>query len=158
MAKPTAKELRAKASGKKKIYFETKRETGEDGKKYSTPERKVAKTLEKTGLAKTRPQTKKESKSELASYEESYTKGAEKGRSTATTKNVNVDAYNTLGQLADAKNLTGKARDKAIKSALKVVAQRMQSDRNRTANRAEAIEKREKKKTTKSNKTKLIGG
>ena len=73
-------------------------------------------------------------------------------------KQVPNDAYDTLAKLADAQNLTGQAREKAISGAFKVVSQRMQSDRNRTANRAESIEKRAAAKKTKSNKSKLIGG
>ena len=51
------------------------------------------------------------------------------------------------------------ARDRAISSAFKVVSSRMQSDRNRTASRAEASEKRNAKGTKNvSNTQKLIGG
>lgn len=75
------------------------------------------------------------------------------------TKQVSSDAFDTLARLADAQNLKGQAREKAIKSALKVVSQRMQSDRNRTASRAEASEKRNTKGTKNvSNTQKLIGG
>ena len=69
------------------------------------------------------------------------------------------DAYDTLAKLADSNGLKGKARDTAIASAFKVVAMRMQSDRNRTASRAEASEKRNAKGTKNvSNTQKLIGG
>jgi hypothetical protein len=75
------------------------------------------------------------------------------------TRQVSSDAYDTLAKLADAQNLKGQARDRAIKDALKVVSQRMQSDRNRTASRAEASEKRNAKGTKNvSNTQKLIGG
>jgi len=75
------------------------------------------------------------------------------------TRQVPSDAYDTLGRLADAKNLKGQAREKAINSAFKVVSSRMQSDRNRTASRVEASEKRNAKGTKNvSNTQKLIGG
>ena len=75
------------------------------------------------------------------------------------TRQVPSDAYDTLGKLADAQNLKGQAREKAISSAFKVVAMRMQSDRNRTASRVEASEKRNAKGTKNvSNTQKLIGG
>jgi len=81
------------------------------------------------------------------------------GLTRMTTKRVPSDAYDTLERLADAQNLTGKAKEKAIASAFKVVSSRMQSDRNRTANRAEASEKRNAKGTKNvSNTSKLIGG
>jgi hypothetical protein len=154
----SAKEVRAKASGKTAITFVTKKEKGEDGRMYSTSERDKSLMLKAAGKAVIKPQTKKENAANAAKYEAPYTKGAEKGISTAKTKTVNSDAYDTLGRLADNNNLKGKARDKAIKSALKVVAQRMQSDRNRTATRAESVEKRAAAKKAKSNKSKLIGG
>ena len=75
------------------------------------------------------------------------------------TRQVPSDAYDTLGKLADAQNLKGQAREKAISSAFKVVAMRMQSDRNRTASRAEASEKRNAKGTKNvTNTQRLIGG
>jgi hypothetical protein len=81
------------------------------------------------------------------------------GQTHMTTKRVPSDAYDTLAKLADAQNLTGQARDRAISSAFKVVSSRMQSDRNRTASRAEASEKRNAKGTKNvSNTRKLISG
>ena len=81
------------------------------------------------------------------------------GLTRMTTKRVPSDAYDTLAKLADSNGLKGKARDTAIASAFKVVAMRMQSDRNRTASRAEASEKRNAKGTKNvSNTQKLIGG
>jgi hypothetical protein len=75
------------------------------------------------------------------------------------TRQVPSDAYDTLGRLADAQNLKGQAREKAINSAFKVVSSRMQSDRNRTASRVEASAKRNAKGTKNvSNTQKLIGG
>ena len=154
----SAKEVRASASGKTTSTFVAKKEKGEDGRMYSTAERDKARALKTAGKGTIKPQTAKESKRYLAGFEQEYTKGAEKGMATGKSKTVNSDAYDTLGRLADNNNLKGQARDKAIKSALKVVAQRMQSDRNRTANRAESVEKRAAAKKTKSNKSKLIGG
>lgn len=154
----SAKEARAKASGKTTSTFVAKKEKGEDGRMYSTPERDKARTLKAAGKGTIKPQTAKESKRYLAGFEGEYTKGAEKGMATGRSKIVNSDAYDTLARLADNNNLKGKARDKAIKSALKVVSQRMQSDRNRTATRAEAVEKRSAANKAKSNKSKLIGG
>jgi len=155
----SAKEVRAGASGKVKTPFVTKKERSvETGEIYSSEERTKARMLKSLGKAVNKPQTKKESASESAKYEGYYTKGDEKGMSTSTSKRVTLDAYDTLGRLADNNNLKGKARDKAIKSALKVVSQRMQSDRNRTATRAEAVEKRSAMNKAKSNKSKLIGG
>jgi hypothetical protein len=154
----SAKEVRAKASGKTTSTFLAKKEKGEDGRMYSTAERDKARTLKAAGKGTIKPQTVKESKRYLAEFEDYYTKGAEKGIATGKSKTVNSDAYDTLARLADNNNLKGKARDKAIKSALKVVSQRMQSERNRTANRAESTEKRAAAKKTKSNTSKLIGG
>ena len=81
------------------------------------------------------------------------------GLTRMTTKRVPSDAYDTLAKLADSNGLTGKAKDKAIIGAFKVVAMRMQSDRNRTAYRAESSERRNAKGTKNvSNIKKLIGG
>ena len=155
----SAKEVRANASGKVKTPFPTKKERSvETGEIYSPEARTKARMLASLGRAVNKPQTKKESASESANYEREYTKGDEKGMSTSTSKKVTLDAYDTLGRLADNNNLKGKARDIAIKDALKVVEMRMQSDRNRTANRAESTEKRAAKKKAKSYNSKLIGG
>jgi hypothetical protein len=67
-----------------------------------------------------------------------------------TAKKVDIDAYDLLAKRAKAAGLKGKSAEAAISKALKTVSTRMSNDRNRTANRAEAIARREAKKRSKN--------
>ena len=66
-------------------------------------------------------------------------------------KKVDSDAYNVLAKRAKLAGLKGKSAEAAISKALKTVSTRMSNDRNRTANRAEAIARREAKKRKNTN-------
>jgi hypothetical protein len=68
-----------------------------------------------------------------------------------TAKKVDIDAYDLLAKRAKAAGLKGKSAEAAISKALKTVSTRMSNDRNRTANRAEAIARREAKKRKNTN-------
>jgi ElaB/YqjD/DUF883 family membrane-anchored ribosome-binding protein len=66
-------------------------------------------------------------------------------------KKVDSDAYNVLAKRAKLAGLKGKSAEAAISKALKTVSTRMSNDRNRTANRAESIARREAKKRKNTN-------
>jgi hypothetical protein len=68
-----------------------------------------------------------------------------------TAKKVDIDAYDLLAKQAKAAGLKGKAAEIAISNAIKRVSTRMSNDRNRTANRAEAIARREERKRRNTN-------
>ena len=139
--KEAAKKTRSKASGKveidtiKKVGFVKSLVQKPSDKKYS----RKAKVLNAvTGELKP------------TKYKQFYARGPVMVTK-ASVKTVDSDAYNLLAKRAKAAGLKGKSAEAAISKALKTVSTRMSNDRNRTANRAEAIARREAKKRKNTN-------
>jgi hypothetical protein len=138
--KEAAKKTRSKASGKveidtiKKVGFIKNLGQKPSDKKYS----RKAKILGKA--EKLEPTKAKQ-----------FYYGGDAMVTKASVKTVDSDAYNLLAKRAKAAGLKGKSAEAAISKALKTVSTRMSNDRNRTANRAEAIARRETKKRKNTN-------
>ena len=138
--KEAAKKTRSKASGKveidtiKKVGFVKNLGQKPSDKKYS----RKAKILDKA--EKLKPTKAKQ-----------FYYGGDAMVTKASVKTVDSDAYNLLAKRAKAAGLKGKSAEAAISKALKTVSTRMSNDRNRTANRAEAIARREAKKRKNTN-------
>ena len=138
--KEAAKKTRSKASGKveidtiKKVGFVKSLGQKPSDKKYS----RKAKVLGKA--EKLKPTKAKQ-----------FYYGGDAMVTKASVKTVDSDAYNLLAKRAKAAGLKGKSAEAAISKALKTVSTRMSNDRNRTANRAEAIARREAKKRKNTN-------
>jgi hypothetical protein len=138
--KEAAKKTRSKASGKveidtiKKVGFIKNLGQKPSDKKYS----RKAKILDKA--EKLKPTKAKQ-----------FYYGGDAMVTKASVKTVDSDAYNLLAKRAKAAGLKGKSAEAAISKALKTVSTRMSNDRNRTANRAEAIARREAKKRKNTN-------
>jgi hypothetical protein len=138
--KEAAKKTRSKASGKveidtiKKVGFIKNLGQRPSDKKYN----RKAKILGKA--EKLKPTKAKQ-----------FYYGGDAMVTKASVKTVDSDAYNLLAKRAKAAGLKGKSAEAAISKALKTVSTRMSNDRNRTANRAEAIARREAKKRKNTN-------
>ena len=132
-----AKKARDAASGTKKINVNKKQNLMQELNEEKMSPNRNFKVLSKAG---------KVSKitGEISSLGKPYNQKA-------TVKKVDADAYDMLSKLAKGKALKGAEAEKAIQKAYKVVASRMQNDRNRTASRAEFIVKRESNKRSNTN-------
>jgi hypothetical protein len=131
-----AKAARVKASGTKKINVRKQRSIVQELTSDKQPVGRNARVLSKAGKV-----IKVTAKQGMGGpYDEK-----------AKVKRVDLDAYDILAKRAKAAGLKGKSAEAAISKALKTVSTRMSNDRNRTANRAEAIARREAKKRKNTN-------
>jgi hypothetical protein len=155
-----AKDARNKASGSREVIFEKPRKPKKDlnsadyqgltkeqrNSKYYNSEAdskngKMTETLKNLKKIKTKNLTNKEAK---GFTEDSTAKG--KNYTKATVSNVNEEAYQRVMKRAAASGLSAKDAKKAIDGAIRTISGNLQTDRSRTASRAEGIAKRELKK------------
>jgi NAD(P)H-flavin reductase len=134
--KEAAKKARSKASGKveidtiKKVGFVKSLVQKPSDKKYS----RKAKVLDAvTGELKP------------TKYKKFYARGPVMVTK-ASVKRVDSDAYNLLAKRAKAAGLKGQDAKIAISKSLNAISRQMETDRGRSATRAEGIAKREQKK------------
>ena len=133
--KEAAKKARSKASGKveidtiKKVGFVKSLGQKPSDKKYS----RKAKILGKA--EKLKPTKAKQ-----------FYYGGDAMVTKASVKTVDSDAYNLLAKRAKAAGLKGQDAKIAISKSLNAISRQMQTDRGRSATRAEGIAKREQKK------------
>ena len=133
--KEAAKKARSKASGKveidtiKKVGFIKNLGQKPSDKKYS----RKANVIDRA--AKLKPTT----------YKQSYY-GGDAMVTKASVKTVDSDAYNLLAKRAKAAGLKGRDAKIAISKSLNAISRQMETDRGRSATRAEGIAKREQKK------------
>ena len=133
--KEAAKKARSKASGKveidtiKKVGFIKNLGQKPSDKKYS----RKAKILDKA--EKLKPTKAKQ-----------FYYGGDAMVTKASVKTVDSDAYNLLAKRAKAAGLKGKDAKVAISKSLNAISRQMETDRGRSATRAEGIAKREQKK------------
>jgi hypothetical protein len=139
--KKQAKKARSKASGKieidtiKKVGFVKSLGQRPSDKKYSRKAKVLSKADKLISATKTRQ----------------FYAGGPEMVTKATVKKVDSDAYNLLAKRAKAKGLKGKDARVAISKSLNAMSRQMETERNRTATRAEAIARREKKKRRNTN-------
>jgi ElaB/YqjD/DUF883 family membrane-anchored ribosome-binding protein len=135
--KKEAKAARVKASGTKKINVRKQKSIVQGFTSEKQPVGRNARVLSKAGKV-----IKVTAKQGMGGglYDEK-----------AEVKRVDLDAYDILAKRAKAAGLKGKSAEAAISKALKTVSTRMSNDRNRTANRAKAIARREAKKRKNTN-------
>ena len=133
--KEAAKKARSKASGKveidtiKKVGFIKNLGQKPSDKKYS----RKAKILDKA--EKLKPTKAKQ-----------FYYGGDAIVTKASVKTVDSDAYNILAKRAKAAGLKGQDAKIAISKSLNAISRQMETDRGRSATRAEGIAKREQKK------------
>ena len=134
--KEAAKKARSKASGKveidtiKKVGFIKNIGQKPSDKKYS----RKAKVLDKADKLISATKTKQ------------FYAGGPEMVTKASVKMVDSDAYNLLAKRAKAAGLKGKDAKIAISKSLNAISRQMETDRGRSATRAEGIAKREQKK------------
>ena len=133
--KEAAKKARSKASGKveidtiKKVGFVKSLLQKPSDKKYS----KKANVIDRA------------SKLKPTKYKQFYY-GGDAMVTKASVKRVDSDAYNLLAKRAKAAGLKGRDANIAISKSLNAISRQMETDRGRSATRAEGIAKREQKK------------
>jgi hypothetical protein len=133
--KEAAKKARSKASGKveidtiKKVGFVKSLGQKPSDKKYS----RKAKIIDRA--EKLKP----------TKYKQFYY-GGDAMVTKASVKTVDSDAYNLLAKRAKAAGLKGRDAKIAISKSLNAISRQMETDRGRSATRAEGIAKREQKK------------
>ena len=133
--KEAAKKARSKASGKveidtiKKVGFIKNLGQRPSDKKYS----RKANVIDRA--EKLKP----------TKYKQFYY-GGDAMVTKASVKTVDSDAYNLLAKRAKAAGLKGRDAKIAISKSLNAISRQMETDRGRSATRAEGIAKREQKK------------